>query len=471
MVVLKRKLFRKVHSPIRAVMMPLRGRTSTQVTQMISEPFNVAKIVNGQPETMYRYDRPEDVHQYHELPVMTGVNIIKSEAMSVRMGTPSTPEPQSASPPHLNIKIPELRATTVEGKTFNPFAQTHHSVRSPLILTAAAQATLNETRAWKIHADRARKAYTRLSEVVREVEDRNRQLEDENTQLQTKNRQIEEEIQKLLVSQAIQSQQKFVADHFKMLFEKETKKVESLRKELKTARTHIAEESKKVEMAEKMVQLALEVADPSIGHAEAVEFNNLNRSWSQQSARSNESWSHSDDAKFSVAELPILFSLSSPAMFVDDDIVDNKNISWTAKQILEGFKSDGRSDLELADDNPSGLGSPVLTELSASFESDPEEQVPIEPTELPTVADSSTELPTISKSPAEFRFSFKLPIRPSSAYNIAANTTLNRNVAEVMLTDLAAKDQKKRRSSGRVFQGNELMSFRLPQTLPRAIRE
>ncbi|KAF7869642.1 hypothetical protein EAF04_004426 [Stromatinia cepivora] len=501
MIVMKRNIIRKIPSPIRTALMALRGRSPTKIRQIVSEPFDVVKIVDGQPQPMDRYyELTEMAPREPCIPLSSHpVHISELEAMSERSFSMMSPMPgprsdlcfQKSSPPCLTIMIPELSATTVDGETVDPSMQPHRPVR--------ASPTLTEVRAWKIHSDNARKACIKLGQVIEQVEvknqrleDENRQLEDKNRQLEDKNRQLEEELQEIRATRAAPSQHKAFADHFRMLFERELKKVELLEKELEAALAHATEKTQKVEKLQKQVELALELADASAAYAEALKLNNTKRSSSQKSSESTESWSHSDEAKFFAVEVPtpsrppsptvsMIPSLNSSISTSESDDDDRKG--WmTATQILGGSASDDDSDLR-----------------------------PIEPIELPTILDSPTDLPTFPNSPTE-QTPALIPIialsHPTSTPRTTSPTTLNCisfnhnitscigrhpavfripisstpdtpafsasvgwcptldmwewcSVPEVTLTDFVAEEKKKRRSSGRVFQGSELMSFRL----------
>ncbi|KAJ8060587.1 hypothetical protein OCU04_010898 [Sclerotinia nivalis] len=502
MVVMKRNIIRKIPGPIRTAMMALRGRSSTKIRHIVSEPFNVAKIVDGQPQPMDRYHELTEMAPREPcIPLSSHpVHISELEAMNERSFSMVSPMPgprsdlcfQKSSPPCLTIMIPELSATTVDGETVDPSMQPHRPVR--------ASPTLTEARAWKIHSDNARKACIKLGQVIEQVEVKNQRLEDENGQLENKNRQLEdknreleEELQEMRITRAAPSQHKAFADHFRMLYERELKKVDLLEKELETALAHATEKSEKVKKLQKQVELALELADASAAYAEALELNNPKRSSSQKSSESTESWSHSDEAKFFAVELPtpslppsptvstIPLLNSSISIYESDD--DDRKGWMTASQILGGSASDDESDLR-----------------------------PIEPIEIPTILDTPTDLPTLPNSPTEQKASlipittlshptftprttspttlnrisfnhnitprvgrhpavFRIPISstpdtPAFSASVSWCPTLNMwewcSVPEVELTDFVAEEKKKRRSSGRVFRGSELMSLRLP---------
>ncbi|KAK8905115.1 hypothetical protein QC760_006314 [Botrytis cinerea] len=414
-VVMKRRVMRRIPSSIRTTMMAFRGRSSTRIRQMIvSEPFHAAKIVDGQPVQMVRY---------HELPVTHRMPCLPLSSNPVKICELESPSPKSQSslylqkslPPCLTIKIPKLTATTVEGRKVDPLIQPHCSVRTPPVFTNEAQATLNETRAWKIHADKTHKAYIRLSNAFQDTENKNRQLEDEIKQLKDKNEHLEKEVQKFRAARAAPNQQKAFADHFKMLFERELKKVESLEKELQIALEHSAEESKKVVTLEKNVELAINLADASTALAEALQANS------------------------------------------------NDRTGWTtAAQILDLPAPEDHSDLEICEDNQLDSSFPTVIELPITSES---------PTELPATPEppiqSSLSLTLKSALPNVCR----IPISPSFTLGSTTSASLDWcpslaswewcSVPDLRLTDFVKEEKKRRRCSGRVFEGTELASFRL----------
>ncbi|TGO88734.1 hypothetical protein BPOR_0144g00040 [Botrytis porri] len=418
--------------------MTFRGRSSTEIRQMIvSEPFNVAKIVDGQPVQMARY---------HELPVAPRMPCL----------------PLSSNP----FNLPILTATTVEGRIVDPSIQPHRSVRAPPVFTKEARATLSETQAWKIYAEKTHKAYIKLTKAVREVENMDRQLEEEIQQLKDKNEKLEEEVQKFRAARAAPSQQKAFADHYKMLFERESEKVEFLENELQIALKHSAEESKKVAMLEKNVELAINLADASTALAETLQANVPKRTTSQRSSRSTESWSASDEEKFHVVKLLASSSSSatpsldtSPMSLSSDDCT-----GWmTAAQILELPAPEEHSDLEVCEDFPSEIDPPTLIELPTTPESPAElpgsSKSPIQPS--PTLTLQTLLFPTVSR----------IPISSSFTLSSAASANLNWcpslatwewcSVPDLKLTEFLKEDKKRRRCSGRVFEGTELASFRL----------
>ncbi|TGO56319.1 hypothetical protein BCON_0079g00130 [Botryotinia convoluta] len=409
-VFMKRKIMRRIPTSIRTTLMAFRGRSSTKIRQMIvSEPFNVAKIVDGQPVQMARY---------HELPVAPRMPCL----------------PLSSNP----VNLPKLTATTVEGRKVDPFIQPHRSVRAPPVFTREARATLNETRAWQIYAEKTHKAYINLSNAVRE-------LEEEIHQLKDKNEQLEEEVRKFRAARAAPSQQKAFADHYKMLFERESKKVEFLENELQIALQHSAEESKKVAMLAKNVELAINLADASTALAETLQANVPKRTISQRSSKSTESWSHSDEAKFHTVKLLVDSSSTTP-------LIDCTG--WmTAAQILELPAPEDHSDLEVCENIPSKSDSPILIELPTTPES------PIQPSPIFTL--KTLLCPTVSR----------IPISPSFTLSSAPSANLDWcpslatwewcSVPDLRLTDFSKEDKKRRRCSGRVFEGTQLASFRL----------
>lgn len=468
-VVMKRRVMRRIPSSIRTTMMAFRGRSSTRIRQMIvSEPFHAAKIVDGQPVQMVRY---------HELPVTHRMPCLPLSSNPVKICELESPSPKSQSslylqkslPPCLTIKIPKLTATTVEGRKVDPLIQPHCSVRTPPVFTNEAQATLNETRAWKIHADKTHKAYIRLSNAFQDTENKNRQLEDEIKQLKDKNEHLEKEVQKFRAARAAPNQQKAFADHFKMLFERELKKVESLEKELQIALEHSAEESKKVVTLEKNVELAINLADASTALAEALQANVPKRTTSQKSSRSTDSWSHSDEAKFHAIKLLVLSSSSSPSSSPPSSpssassSESNDRTGWTtAAQILDLPAPEDHSDLEICEDNQLDSSFPTVIELPITSES---------PTELPATPEppiqSSLSLTLKSALPNVCR----IPISPSFTLGSTTSASLDWcpslaswewcSVPDLRLTDFVKEEKKRRRCSGRVFEGTELASFRL----------
>ncbi|TGO20764.1 hypothetical protein BPAE_0267g00040 [Botrytis paeoniae] len=470
-VVMKRKIMRRIPTPIRITIMAFRGRSSTKIRQMIvSEPFNVAKIVDGQPVQMAGY---------HELPVAPRMPCLPLSSNPVNVSELESPSPNSQSPlflqnglpPCLTIKIPNLIATTVEGRKVDPLIQPHRSVRTPPMFTREAQANLSETRAWKIYAEKTHKAYIKLSNAVREVESMDRQLEEEIHQLKDKNEQLEEEVRKFRVARAASSQQKAFAEHFKMLFERESEKVEFLENKLQIALKHSAEESKKVVMLEKNVELAINLADASTALAETFQANVPKRTIAQRSSKSTESWSHSDEAKFHTVKLLVDSSSSSPSASATP-LLDCTG--WmTAAQILELPAPENHSDLEVCEEIPSESNSPTLIELPITPES---------PTELPGTPESSIQssLPLNLKnllSPTVCR----IPISSSFTLSSAASASLDWfpslatwewcSVPDLRLTDFVKEDKKRRRCSGRVFEGTELASFRLGDCSGSSARE
>ncbi|TGO38686.1 hypothetical protein BHYA_0069g00050 [Botrytis hyacinthi] len=428
-VIMKRKIMRRISTPMRTTLMAFRGRSSTKIRRMIvSEPFNVAKIVDGQPVQMARY---------HELPVAPRIPCL----------------PLSLNPANL----PKLTATTVEGRKVDPLIQPHRSVRIPPMFTREAQATLNETRAWKIYAEKTHKAYIKLSNAVREVENMDRQLEEEIHQLKEKNGQLEEEVREFRAARATPSQQKAFADHFKMLFERESKKVEFLENELQIAFKHSAEESKKVVMLEKNVELAINLADASTALAETLQANVLKRTISQQSSKSTESWSHSNETQFHIVKLLVDSSSASKTPLLD-------RAGWmTAAQILELPAPEDHSDLEVCEDIPSESDSPTLIELPITPESPTElpasPESPIQPS--PTFTLKTSLCPTVCRIPisSSFTLSSAAPASPDWCPSLATWEWCS--VPDLKLTDFLKEDKKRRRCSGRVFEGMELASFRL----------
>ncbi|KAF7886453.1 hypothetical protein EAF00_010556 [Botryotinia globosa] len=455
-VIMKRKIMRRISTPMRTTLMAFRGRISTKIRRMtVSEPFNVAKIVDGQPVQMARY---------YELPVAPRMPCLPLSSNPANFSELESPSPNSQSslchnslPPCLTIKLPKLTATTVEGRKVDPLIQPHRSVRIPPMFTREAQATLNETRAWKIYAEKTHKAYIKLSNAVREVENMDRQLEEEINQLKNKNEQLEEEVRELRAARAAPSQHKAMADHFKMLFERESKKVEFLENKLQIALKHSAEESKKVVMLEKNVELAINLADASTALAETLQANVLKRTISQETSKSTESWSHSDEAGFHTVELPVDSSSASKTSLLD-------RAGWmTAAQILELPVPENHSDLEVWENIPSEIDSPTLIELPITPES---------PTELP----ASPEFPIQPSPTSTLKTLFcptvcRIPISSSLTLSSAASASLDWcpslatwewcSVPDLRLTDFLKEDKKRRRCSGRVFEGTELASFRL----------
>ncbi|KAF7947605.1 hypothetical protein EAE96_008687 [Botrytis aclada] len=456
-VVMKRRIMRRIPTPIRTTIMAFRGRSSTKIRKMIvSEPFNVAKIVDDQPVQMARY---------HELPVAPRMLCLPLSSNPVNVSELESPSANSQSslclqnslPPCLTTNIPKLTATTVEGRRVDPTIQPHLSVRAPPVFTREAQATLNETRAWKIYAEKSHKAYVKLSNAVREVETMDRELEDEICQLRNKNEQLEEEVQKFRAAQAAPNQQKAFADHFKMLFERESKKVEFLENELQIALKHSAEESKKVAMLEKNVELAINLADASTALAETLQANVSKRTTSLRSSKSTESLSHSDEAKFHAVELVVPSSSTTPAKA-------NDRAGWmTAAQILELPIPEDHLDLEICEDNQSESNSPNLIELPTT---------PKSPTELPGTPESpiqSSHLltldsllrPTACRIPISSSFTLGSTASASLVWCPSLATWEWCSVPDLRLTDFIKEEKKRRRCSGRVFEGIELASFRL----------
>ncbi|KAF5872379.1 uncharacterized protein Bfra_005738 [Botrytis fragariae] len=447
--------------------MAFRGRSSTKIRQIIAaEPFNVAKIVDGQPVQMFRY---------HELPVAPRMPCLPLSSNPVNVSELESPSPNSQSslclqnslPPCLTIKLPKLTATTVEGRKVDPLIKPHRSVRTPPMFTREAQATLNETQAWKIYAEKTHKAYIKLSNAVQEVENMDRQLEEDIHQLKDKNEQLEEEVRKFRAARAAPSQQKAFAEHFKMLFERESKKVESLENELQIALKHSAEESKKVVMLEKNVELAINLADASTALAETLQANFSKRTILQRSSEWTESWSNSDEAKFNVVKL-LASSSSSTTPSLDSSpmpLSSNNCTGWmTAAQILELPVPEDYSDLEVCEEIPSKSDSPILVELPIILES---------PTELPGTSEFPI-LPSPTFTLNKTLFCPTVPrisISPSFTLSSAASASLDWcpslatwewcSVPDLRLTDFAKEDKKRRRCSGRVFEGTELASFRL----------
>ncbi|TGO68861.1 hypothetical protein BELL_0805g00040 [Botrytis elliptica] len=464
-VVMKRKIMRRISTPMRTTLMAFRGHSSTKIRQMIvSEPFNVAKIVDGQPVQMARY---------YELPAAPRI-CLPLNSNPVNVSELESPSPNSQSSlylqdsllPGLTIKLPKLTATTVEGRKVDPTIQPHRSVRTPPIFTREAQATLNETRAWKIYAEKTHKAYVKLSNAVREVEKMDRQLEEEIHQLKYKNEQLEEEVRKFRAARAAPSQQKAFADHFKMLFERESKKVEFLENELQIALKHSAEESKKVVMLEKNVELAINLADASTALAETLQANVPKRTSSQRSSKSTKSWSDSDEAKFHVVKLlasspsSTIPSLdSSPMPLSSDDCT-----GWmTAAQILELPAPENHSDLEVCEAIPSKRNSPTMIELPITPESPTELPVspesPIQPS--PTFTLKILVSPTVCRIPIPSSFTLSSAASASLDWCPSLSTWEWCSVPDLRLTDFVKEDKKRRRCSGRVFEGTELASFRL----------
>lgn len=457
---------RRISTPMRTTLMAFRGRSSTKIRQMIvSEPFNVAKIVDGEPVQMSRY---------HELPVTPRMPCLplSSNPANVSELESSSPNSQSSLglqnslPPYLTIKLPKLTATTVEGRKVDPLIQPHRSVRVPPMFTKEAQATLNETRAWKIYAEKTQKAYVKLSNAVREVENMDRQLEEEIHQLKDKNEQLEEEVRKFRAARAAPSQQKAFADHFRMLFERESRQVEFLENELQIALKRSAEESKKVVMLEKNVELAINLADASTALAETLQANVPKRTTSQRSSKSRESWSDSDEAKFHVVKL-LASSSSSTAPSLDSSpmpLSSDDCTGWmTAAQILELPAPEIHSDLEISEDVPSESNSPTLIELPITPES---------PIELPASPESPIQpnltftlktllCPTVCRIPISSSFTLSPSASASLDWCPSLATWEWCSVPDLRLTDFLKEDKKRRRCSGRVFEGTELASFRL----------
>ncbi|TGO10614.1 hypothetical protein BTUL_0130g00210 [Botrytis tulipae] len=456
-VIMKRKIMRRISTPMGTTLMAFRGRSSTKIRRMIvSEPFNVAKIVDGQPVQMARY---------HELPVAPRMPCLPLSSNPANFSELESPSPNSQSslclhnslPPCLTIKLPKLIATTVEGRKVDPLIQPHRLVRIPPMFTREAQATLNETRAWKIYAEKTHKAYIKLSNAVREVENMDRQLEEEIHQLKDKNEQLEEEVREFRAARAAPSQQKAFADHFKMLFERESKKVEFLENELQIALKHSAEESKKVVMLEKNVELAINLADASTALAETLQANVLKRTISQESSKSTESWSHSDEAEFHTVKLLVDSSSASKTALLD-------RADWmTAAQILELPALENHSDLEVWEDIPSEIDSPTLIELPITPESPIElpasPESPIQPS--PTFTLKTLLCPTVCRIPISSSLTLSSAASASLDWGPSLATWEWCSVPDLRLTDFLKEDKKRRRCSGRVFEGTELASFRL----------
>ncbi|ESZ95402.1 hypothetical protein SBOR_4258 [Sclerotinia borealis F-4128] len=462
MVVMKRNIMRKIPSPIRTALMTLRGGTTIKIRRMISEPFNVVKFVDGEPVLM---------HRYHELvmdPRDPCIPLSELQAINERFpmtmspsrgrgsaGTPThtvaaqapaalesaTAAPvlclQRSSPRHLTINAPDLSSTTVDGKTVDPSTQPHRPIRPP-------PASSSETsRAWRTHAENARKSYMKLSRAVDTIFQEKQQLED-------RNRQLEEELQ---TQRAAASQQRAFLSHFKMMLERE---------------------SMKVELLEKKLENAAEVAAAT----EASKANNVKRSSSQRTAESTESWSYSDEAKFHAVKFPIPFPPPSPTVSMIPS--GNSSIStaetddrkgWvTATKILTGSGSEDQSDHEGSKD---------------SENHQPEPASPIElPTELPTEPTTPATHPAftirttlnhinfnssidsrITRHPAFFR----IPISPiqETLASACVDWCLELfgwewcSVPDLKLVDPFAGEKRRRRGFGRVFQGRELVDLRL----------
>ncbi|APA12932.1 predicted protein [Sclerotinia sclerotiorum 1980 UF-70] len=505
MVVMKRNIIRRIPTPIRTALMALRGKSSTKIRHIVSEPFNISKIVDGQPQPMYRHEFnrfnemtprepwiPLSSHPFR-ISELEAVNE-RSAMMSPMPGPRSNLSFQKSSSPSLTIMIPELSATTVDCETVDPSTQPHCSVRR-------ASPTLTEARAWKIHSDNARKACTRLGQVIEQVEVKNRKLEDENEQLvsknrqlEGKNRQLEEDFQEMRIARVAPSQYKVFADHFKMLYDRELKKVNSLEKELETALADATEKSEKVKKLQKQVDLVLELADASAAYAESLKLSNPKRSSTQKSTESAESWGHSDEEKFFSVKLPapsrppsptvsMIPSLSSSTSTSESESDDDDRKCWmTASQILDGPASDDESDLRPVEHTeiPTILNS--LTDLPTLPNSQSEETPPLIPTTTlspPAFTAGTTPLTTLNHVSANHKITcrvgpphpavFRIPISstpdtPAFTASVSWCPTLDMwewcSVPEVKLMDPVA-EEKKKRCSGRVFHGSELMSFRL----------
>ncbi|CAD6448663.1 f895fbcc-e109-401c-9281-67aaebf42b2c-CDS [Sclerotinia trifoliorum] len=508
MVLMKRNIIRKIPAPIRTALMALRGKSSTKIKHIVSEPFNVSKIIDGHPQHMDRYDKfnemaprepciPLSSHPFRisELDAMNE----RSPMMSPMPGPRSDLCFQKSSPPCLTIKIPELSTTTVDGKTVDPSMQRHRPVRT--------SPTLTEARAWKIHSENARKACIKLGHAIdqvevknRKLEDDNEQLEDKNRQLKDKNRQLEEYLQEMRTARAAPSQYKVFSDHFRMLYERELKKVDLLEKELETALADATEKSEKVKKLQKQVDLALELADASTAYAESLKLKNPKRYSSQKSTESTESWGHSDEEKFFSVKRPTPSRPPSPTVSMIPSLDSSTSTS----------ESDDEDDGDDDDDRKGWMTASQILGDTASY--DESDLHPVEHTEIPTILNSTTELPTLPNFPTEKTLLhvptttlsppaftpgttppttlnhvslnhnitcrvgpphpavFRIPISstpdtPAFSASVSWCPTLDMwewcSVPEVKLTDFVADEKKKKRCSGRVFHSSELMTLRL----------
>lgn len=432
---MKRKIIWKMPSPIRAALMTLRGRTSNKIRQIISEPFDVVKIVDGKPENLHRNSQlivdaresyiPLSSNPLSELsalnerfPMSTsavpGPRPARTQSHRVTVQTPASeleatsPAPvlclQKSSPPRLTIMIPELTITTVDGKTVDPSAQSHLQIRPPLNSNRESQATLNESRAWKTYAEIEHKANIRLTQTVQK---------------------LEEQIQAVHASAR---SQKVSADHFRMLFEKESVQVEKLEEKLKRA----------IERA-----VAAE--------AKTLSSKNFNRPSSQRTVESIESWSHSDEAKFHAAEISISSSPLPPTVSVSSAESDDRKGWVTAAQILDGSGSDDQSDPE---DTEPPHARPIFASRTPSTDS------------VYRISSNHNINTRVRNPPTVFR----IPISP------VQNTPIQEtfcdwcpsldmwewcSVPELKLRDFVAEEKKRKRISGRVFQGRGMVSLKL----------
>lgn len=409
LVVMKRNIIRRIPTPIRTALITFRGRTSGRIRQLRSEPFDIAKLIGKKRENLHRLS--QFVVESGELLISNSTNINgPSTTDEIRCArTRSQPAMRQApiasqtraktsrsasagpvlyyrnsSPPRLTIRIPELAAITEHGKTVDPTIQPHLPIRLPTT-SEAAQAALSEVHAWKIHAETSRKEHVKLEREMQKV----------RTDL---------------------NQQTTFADHFRRLFERESKKVMMLEKELEQALELIAtlELAAQVKVLEKELEDAYVSASAST--AEAVKEKKAKRSSSQRSFESMKSWSHSDEAKFktvvppspTVSKIPSIKSTTSESSTESDD-----RKGWvTAAEILNGSGSEDQSDSESTKrsysefkyQTPVELSTEAATpiELSAETESPAELSVEGETsTELSAAFDSPIELSTVSNSPTE----------------------------------------------------------------------
>ncbi|RAL65571.1 hypothetical protein DID88_005243 [Monilinia fructigena] len=382
--VMKRKIIWKMPSPIRGALMTLRGRKSSKIRQTISEPFDAVKIVDGKPENLHR----------------------NTQAPAASELETASPAPvlclRKISPPRLALIIPELTITTVDGKTGDPSAQSHLQIR-PQTLGQESQATLNEARAWKTHAEIEHRANIRLSQTVQR---------------------LEEQIQAIQASAKIQ---KASADHFRMLFEKESTQVERLEENLECAiERAVAAESK------------------------ASRSKSFNRSSSQRTTGLRESWSPSDEAKFHASKIPISSPLS-PTASVSSTVPDDRKGWVTAAQIMDGSGSDDQSDPEDIKPPPAR---PTFAFLTPSTDS------------VKRISFNHN-INTHIRNPPDV---FRIPISP--VRNTAIQETFCDwcpsldmwewcSVPELKLRDFVAEEKRKKRTSGRVFQGRGMVTLKL----------
>ncbi|QSZ34336.1 hypothetical protein DSL72_005927 [Monilinia vaccinii-corymbosi] len=450
-VIMKRRFIRKMPSPIRTNLAGLHGRTSTKIRQIISEPFDVVKVVDGKPEILHRQlimgqrepptllssnplsvselsafkerfpvtspilrPRPASTPSHPVTAQKSAASELEATAVAPR---PETASPmlclQDSSPPRLTIMIPELTITTVDGNITSFSKQPDLTIKPPSNSSRAAQATLNETYAWKSHADNARSCNAVLSQRVR---------------------QLEEEMQAF---RAAASQQKVFAEHFKMLFEKVSKQVEKLEKELERA----------VERA-------------ATAEASASRSRIPKRPLSHDTAKSTESWSHSDEAKFHAVSSPpsptvsMIPSPSSPSLFSTEP--DYRKGWVTAAQILDGPEPDDQPDPEDTENSQPGPESLALIEIPASATRTPSTD------SVNRIIFNHNVHARIRNRPPVFRIPIS-PVQNTIVFDWCPSLSTWEwcSVPDLTLGDFVENEKKIKKRFGRVFQGAELVSLKL----------